>query len=639
MLIIKLNQYFKQVFSDYTFLLSGVSDILLWFFCIIIAFRINVQDHLPSGWIASLLTCLVLSLIRETLQLFVLGSHKPNIYSVRKMLSDFLYTFFLLSSFTVLLYFMGIYGGIIIFLFYFIITILSDWEFQTSSLKQITDADFDKIMGNGLLKRMPKLFLLPDKKPVIYSKSGRRRAIMVSSAILDAPFKLKAFLYFHELGHFFCGHFWRMSLFRLEIFGLLTMTPFITMFFISSNYLYPHNLPNPIHYLPALFSLSVVNLLSSMAENRITYLFEKEADQAAIKWTQNPHAARAALELFVGKKEIDSIGNYLLTSKKFEFLDCNFPAHLSGQKWKHLTYCCTTYRCNALCIFCASDKTGKGKIPFVEVDEFRNFLAQDKGPHQKITLSGGEPLVHPSIQTLIDISSEKYDEVCLMTNGLLLAQRNTASRLLSKGKVTEIAIPVYGANDASHDLITRTPGSFNKLIRAMENIKNNTNAKLHLKLLYSKPTLSENLKILDAIQRGRIPAADFISLTHIIWGQRAVKMTDTLHPPLGESFERLDELVCMMCSFPFSLNYIPLCWLKSDTRLKVLQKEKPPPSVIHLYYTAPDKKPYFKMIIPDELAGCKECALYFRCNRFYSGDEPQAFKYRSCHPIVVNECS
>jgi radical SAM protein with 4Fe4S-binding SPASM domain len=74
--------------------------------------------------------------------------------------------------------------------------------------------------------------------------------------------------------------------------------------------------------------------------------------------------------------------------------------------------------CNLACSFCPPTERAK---QFIEIEQFKNILDQIK-PHTKYIYFHvkGEPLLHPKIDQLLDISHEKGFKVNITTNGTLL---------------------------------------------------------------------------------------------------------------------------------------------------------------------------------------------------------------------------
>ena len=616
---------------------STIVDILLWSAILLAAYLFDLSKIIPAGIISCLFTVLFLAFLRETLQWLTVRSKKLNREQVEKVLIGFSFTLFCFFAFTFLLYFFGIIGGLIPPLIYLILITPWDWDRSSQKFPSIKDSIYMKIAGEDLVKPIPGLILLPDTVPVICSKPGKQRSIMVSRAFIDALPEQKHFLFCHELAHFKKGHFWRLRLMQFLLFTFVSIIPFAILQFISPAYRIPNQLIHPIDYLSPLLALSVANVISIMVDKLVSRSFEREADLAAMNYSQNPDEAKNALKLLMKEQKEEKVIVYSQESphQRLSDIEARFPTPLPGEEQEFLTYCCLNLACNQECIFCASDKTRKNGRAIVELDQFREFLKRDRGPHKRIILSGGEPLIHPGIKKIIDMASENYKEVLLMTNGGLLAERNNAFRLIEQNGVTEITVPIYGADAASHDRFTQNKGSFARLIRALENISEIPNVKLHLKFLFNKSTLEENIKTLKLIKKGEIPPPDSLSLTYLIVGIKARKMLEELHPISLESKKSLNELVKKMTDFPFTLKHIPLCWLEPGIQETVLEKETRHAVVTQLFYLVPGQTLSFRTVAPAELPGCKECSLRVRCSRFYPGDEKESVHLRKWFPITV----
>lgn len=71
--------------------------------------------------------------------------------------------------------------------------------------------------------------------------------------------------------------------------------------------------------------------------------------------------------------------------------------------------------CNQRCPHCAWSRTKNGK--HMPLDMLKDVVEKlrEKFPNEKITLGGGEPLLHPNIEEIVDFCS--YKNVSIITNG------------------------------------------------------------------------------------------------------------------------------------------------------------------------------------------------------------------------------
>lgn len=99
----------------------------------------------------------------------------------------------------------------------------------------------------------------------------------------------------------------------------------------------------------------------------------------------------------------------------------------------------TTSICNLACSFCPPTER---KSQFIQLDEFTHILDQVKPYTDYINFHvKGEPLLHPKIDQLLDISHEKGFKVNITTNGTLI-QKNM-NKLLNKPALRQINFSLH----------------------------------------------------------------------------------------------------------------------------------------------------------------------------------------------------
>jgi radical SAM protein with 4Fe4S-binding SPASM domain len=86
-----------------------------------------------------------------------------------------------------------------------------------------------------------------------------------------------------------------------------------------------------------------------------------------------------------------------------------------------------------------------------------------------LVFSGGEPLLRPDIFHLMRYANDKGVIVALATNGTLIDQ-NVARRIRESG-VDRVSISLDGADEATHDVLRRLPGSFQSAIAGAQALR------------------------------------------------------------------------------------------------------------------------------------------------------------------------
>jgi MoaA/NifB/PqqE/SkfB family radical SAM enzyme len=128
-----------------------------------------------------------------------------------------------------------------------------------------------------------------------------------------------------------------------------------------------------------------------------------------------------------------------------------------------------TYRCNLDCFFCYNDLSAKGRAlrldDYVRIlDELAELQVLD------VTLSGGEPLAHPEFFQIGAAAKERGFVVRVKSNGHAL-RGEVARRLRDEVDPFIVEVSLHGACAATHDRQTRVPGSFDRLLSNLAEMK------------------------------------------------------------------------------------------------------------------------------------------------------------------------
>ena len=128
--------------------------------------------------------------------------------------------------------------------------------------------------------------------------------------------------------------------------------------------------------------------------------------------------------------------------------------------------------CNIRCRFCYYQKS-------VKADEKRDLTTQEakqwirffrKAGKDEIDLTGGEPTIRRDIFELVAYCRELgYKQVCVITNGVMLADKSFCDRLVESG-LNDILFSLHGPDSSVHDSLTCFEGSFIKLQQAVRNM-------------------------------------------------------------------------------------------------------------------------------------------------------------------------
>lgn len=128
-----------------------------------------------------------------------------------------------------------------------------------------------------------------------------------------------------------------------------------------------------------------------------------------------------------------------------------------------------TYRCNLDCFFCYNDLDLRGE-PLRREQYFQLFAELCDLGVLHLTLSGGEPLAHPDFLALGARARELGFAVRVKSNGHAL-RGELARRLRDEVDPFLLEISLHGATAATHDRQTRVPGSFERLLANLAELR------------------------------------------------------------------------------------------------------------------------------------------------------------------------
>jgi mycofactocin biosynthetic radical S-adenosylmethionine protein MftC len=128
-----------------------------------------------------------------------------------------------------------------------------------------------------------------------------------------------------------------------------------------------------------------------------------------------------------------------------------------------------TYRCNLDCFFCYND-LGLAGEPLSRDEYFRFFADLRDMQVLNLTLTGGEPLAHPDFLALGARARELGFVVRIKSNGHAL-RGELARRIRDEVDPFLIEVSLHGAAAATHDRQTRVPGSFDRLLANLREMR------------------------------------------------------------------------------------------------------------------------------------------------------------------------
>ena len=109
-----------------------------------------------------------------------------------------------------------------------------------------------------------------------------------------------------------------------------------------------------------------------------------------------------------------------------------------------------TLDCILDCVFCSQKPVKNPKSTYRSIGDFKKVL--EEFPEADIVMfTGGEPLLHPEILKMIKLAKKKVPEVCMETNGVLLAEM---AGKLKKAGVDSVYVSIHSCDSEIEKKIT-----------------------------------------------------------------------------------------------------------------------------------------------------------------------------------------
>ncbi|GAB4032828.1 MAG: hypothetical protein Fur0012_11830 [Elusimicrobiota bacterium] len=130
------------------------------------------------------------------------------------------------------------------------------------------------------------------------------------------------------------------------------------------------------------------------------------------------------------------------------------------------------FSCNQRCIHCFNGedfRRAHRDLDFAVVSS--SLLKMRKKGYDWLSLLGGEPTVYPEILKVVSLARKLgYRRIMTFSNGLKYSQRSFVSDMRMAG-LTDTCLSMHGDRSYLHEAVTQVPGSFNRVLGAIDNLK------------------------------------------------------------------------------------------------------------------------------------------------------------------------
>jgi MoaA/NifB/PqqE/SkfB family radical SAM enzyme len=179
-----------------------------------------------------------------------------------------------------------------------------------------------------------------------------------------------------------------------------------------------------------------------------------------------------------------------------------------------------TTRCNFNCPHCLREPIDAGKtiIKDMTVKLFEKILRGVKRiNYGEITLTGGEPILHPQFKKLIELVSRYGYYYTLVSNGWFYQEYWPV--ISQNNKLISISFSVDGATAEVHDRVRNKPGSFERVIKAIKFFKKKNIRQIGIQTCLTRQNKHQIPEIINLAKSLRVNKIKFLTPNGVLGEQ------------------------------------------------------------------------------------------------------------------------
>ena len=210
--------------------------------------------------------------------------------------------------------------------------------------------------------------------------------------------------------------------------------------------------------------------------------------------------------------------------------------------------------CNYDCEFCYYRDQLHIKTPLDEVKRRADYL-QQYGITQ-VDLSGGESAVSPDWFDILKYCNDKFDHISCVSHGGKFADIEFLRKSQQHG-LKEVLFSLHGSDNAMHDGITNRKGSFDRILKAIDNAKQLGIVVRINCTVYGKNYSQLAGQFADLINQIDPFEVNFITLNY--WGHANGMQNVPYHymtDAIKQCIDRLNKTTII------NVRYVPYCYMK-----------------------------------------------------------------------------
>ncbi|MDD3453649.1 MAG: radical SAM protein [Bacilli bacterium] len=183
---------------------------------------------------------------------------------------------------------------------------------------------------------------------------------------------------------------------------------------------------------------------------------------------------------------------------KYESVGYNQSISLDTIKNPLYVYLELNNKCNLNCKFCS---VSKKQNDYIKIEEIKKILDElKKNGILDVYYTGGEPLLHPDFDEIIEYASSLEFRQTLLTNGIVLDRHINAVK-----KILCVCVSLHGTEQKHNELTSSN--CYQRVISNIKLIQKNTNVKINYTVTYDNQNIDEMKSVLEYGKNNSIPVS------------------------------------------------------------------------------------------------------------------------------------
>lgn len=225
----------------------------------------------------------------------------------------------------------------------------------------------------------------------------------------------------------------------------------------------------------------------------------------------------------------------------------------------------TTPKCNSNCVMCPIPEAVRRDGVPGSAKQLLEIIRYIPRTARHITITGGEPtLLGEGFFEVLKALQHDFDATAfqLLTNGRVFSDPGYTARFSDCiPDILEIGIPIYGYDAATHDSITRAPGSFAQTVAGIRNLLH-YDCNIEIRIVLTKMVIDNMDMIADLIIRD-LNEVSVVTIMGLEMTGNAARYKDLVWAPYDEMFEKSRNAINRLAGsgIDVRLYNFPLCMI------------------------------------------------------------------------------